>query len=285
MTYFINVKKYCLYLLLLNCFFFSAFSQNVVQVTPYVTASNSTLLSDYYHARQNSFSVMLRNVDYNKPMVQVYLRITIEGQGVKLKNGSYAIFPAVDLMQGNLVNLGPSELAVYFKPENLQGSIGFGVNQPNVFPEGFYEICIEVLEKNTNRILGNAECVQANFMFSEPVELSLPENRKSISLTTPQNIKFQWSPKHRNVINSTYTFTLVEMEVDEKVTPSTFAKSKMVHTTRLEETKLLYDEHLPALLKGKKYAWKVQTTASTDTGEQEPFQNEGNSDVYSFVLK
>ena len=263
----------------------SVYSQNTVLIIPSVGASNSTLLSDYYTGRQTGLSVLLRNADARQPLVQGYLRITIEGQGVKLQTGSYAIFPSIDLMEGSTVNIPPSELAVYFKPQSLQGSIGFGVNQPNVFPEGFYQFCFEFLEKNTNRLIGSMQCVQANLSYSDPVDLNLPEDKQAIFFSDTNKIKFQWKANHTNLLNSEYSFSLVEFELSDKVSETSFAKAKPVYTTKLKEEKLIYGVEQPLLEKGKKYAWRVQTIALNDTGEKEPFKNDGYSEIHWFQVK
>ncbi|MDB5258532.1 MAG: Fibronectin type domain protein [Chitinophagaceae bacterium] len=267
------------------CFVYSSNAQTTVLIIPSASPSNSTLLSDYYSGRQTGLSVLLRNTDPNQPLVQGYLRITIEGQGVKLQTGSYAIFPSVDLMEGSTVNLGPSELAMYFKPQSLQGSIGFGVNQPNVFPEGFYQFCFEFLEKNTSRLVGTMQCVQANLSYSEPVDLRLPEDGQTILFSDLNKLRFQWKASHINVLNSDYSFLLVELDPNDKVSETSFAKAKPIYTLKLKEEKLLYGIEQPLLEKEKKYAWRVQTVAVNETGEKEPFKNDGFSEIYWFQVK
>lgn len=248
------------------------------------SANNSTLLSDYYSGTQTGLSLLLRN-DSRQPLVQGYLRISIEGQGVKLQTGSYAIFPSIDIMEGSTVNLGPSELAIYFRPQYLQGSIGFGVNQPNVFPEGFYQFCFEFLEKNTNRVIGSMQCVQANLSFSEPVDLVFPEQGKKIILSTPQSLKFQWNPQHQNIQHSDYLFMLVELGPTDKVNETTFAKAKHVYTSKMKEVNFLYEEDMPTLIRGKKYAWRIQVTAVTSSREKEPIKDDGYSEIHWFLLE
>ncbi|MBC7486443.1 MAG: hypothetical protein H7282_06805 [Cytophagaceae bacterium] len=269
-----------------NCFAYTICAQNnQVLIIPSANPSNSTLLSDYYMGRQTGLSLLLRNTDTNQPLVQGYLRINIEGQGVKLQTGSYAIFPSIDLMEGSTVNIGASDLAVYFKPQSLQGSIGFGVNQPNVFPEGFYQFCFELLEKNTNRLIGSMQCVQVNLSYIDPADLKLPENGKTILFSDSNKIKFQWKSNHTDVSNSEYSFSLVEFEVGNKVSETSFTKAKAVYTVKLKEENLLYGTVLPLLQKGKKYAWRIQTVAVNETGENVPFKNEGYSEIYWFDLK
>jgi hypothetical protein len=276
----------CIIFMVLNGFVpFVRAQSNQVLIIPSASPANSTLLSDYYSGRQTGLSVLLRNTDVSQPLVQGYLRITIEGQGVKLQTGSYAIFPSIDLMEGSTLNIGPSELAVYFKPQSLQGSIGFGVNQANVFPEGFYQFCFEFLEKNTSRLIGTMQCVQANLSFSEPVDLSLPEEGQTILFSDPNKIKFQWKARHINVLNSTYVFSLVELDTGDKVSESSFVKATPIYTVKLKEEKLLYGTEQPVLQRGKKYAWRVQAFAVNETGEKEPFKNEGYSDIHWFQVK
>ncbi|MDF2454163.1 MAG: Fibronectin type domain protein [Cytophagaceae bacterium] len=274
----------CFILVLWNCLAYCTFAQsNQVMIIASAGPSNSTLLSDYYNGKQTGLSLLLRN-DSRQPLVQGYLRINIEGQGVKLQTGSYAIFPSIDIMEGSTVNLGPQELAVYFKPQYLQGSIGFGVNQPNVFPEGFYQFCFEFLEKNTNRVIGSLECVQANLAYSEPVDLILPEQGKTIAFSSAQSLTFQWNPRHVNIENSEYIVTLVELNTSDKVTESAFAKAKQVYIAKMNEVKFVYNRDKPALLKGKKYAWRVQASAATSNAEKEPMNHEGYSEIHWFLL-
>ena len=256
-----------------------------VQIMPAASPSNSTLLSDYYSGKQNGLSILLRSVDTRQPLVQGYFRISIEGQGVKLQTGSYAIFPSIDILEASTVNIGPSELAVYFKPQYLQGSVGFGIHQPNVFPEGFYSFCFEFLEKNTSRVIGSMQCVQANLSYSEPVDLILPGNDRPIVYSDPSRIKFQWKPQHTNVSNSEYIFSLVEFDVNDKVTEHTFAAAQPIYAVKMKEEKLMYGNEQPKLLKGKKYAWRVQVAAVNEIQEQEPFKNGGYSEIYTFELQ
>lgn len=263
----------------------SVYSQSAVMIIPSASPSNSTLLSDYYSGRQTGLSVLLRNTDARQAFVQGYLRITIEGQGVKLQTGSYAIFPSIDLMEGSTVNISPADLAVYFKPQYLQGSIGFGMNQPNIFPEGFYQFCFELLEKNTNRLIGSMQCVQANLSHSEPVDLILPEDGQAILFSDLNNIKFQWKANHANALNSEYNFSLVELDISDKVSETNFARAKLIYTLKLKEEKIIYGEGPPSLQSGKKYAWRVQTFAKSAEGEKEPFKNDGYSDIYWFLIK
>jgi hypothetical protein len=152
--------------------FCCAYSQSIVTVIPTVKPPYSTLLSEYYSGDQERLSVMLINTDASQPFLQGYLRVTIEGQGVKLQSTPYGNYPTIDLMNGAPVIVGQSDLAPYFRPQNLIGSTGAGQNR---LPEGFYSFCFEVFEKNTNRILSTRQCATAYLQLNDPSFLTLPE--------------------------------------------------------------------------------------------------------------
>jgi len=262
--------------------FFCAYAQSVVTVIPSVRPPYSTLLSEYYSGDQERLSVMLINTDASQPFLQGYLRVTVEGQGVKLQSSPYGNYPAIDLMNGAPVTVSQSDLAPYFRPENLIGSTGAGQNR---LPEGFYNFCFEVFEKNTHRILSTKQCAQAYLQLNDPAFLILPEKGKALSYTNPFNLVFQWTPRHLNLINTEYDFTLVEIW-DTTITPeAAFFTAQPIYTTTTNSPNLFYGPGEPQLLMNKKYAWRVRTKVTTSNNEQEPFKNDGNSEIFWFKLQ
>ena len=75
------------------------------------------------------------------------------------------------------------------------------------------------------------------------------------------------------------------MEANDKVTEASFVKTKPVYFVKLKEDKFLYGAEQPLLLKGKKYAWRVQVATVNERLEKEPFRNEGYSEINWFQLK
>lgn len=269
-------------LLFILSFCFKAFSQSPVQVIPSVLPPYSTLLSEYYSGDQARLSVTLLNTDAAEPFLQGYLRITIEGQGVKLQSVPFGNYPIIDLMTGAPVTVSQSDFAPYFTPQHLQGT---GAGNQNRLPEGFYQFCFEVLEKNTGRLIGAKQCAQAYLTLSDPAFLILPEKGKVISYTNPFNLLFQWMPRHINLINTEYEFTLVEIW-DEGIAPeAAFYTGKPIYTATTNTSNLYYGPGEPQLLMGKKYAWRVKTKVTTGNNEQEPFKNEGYSEIFWFKLQ
>lgn len=269
-------------LLFILSFSLPAFSQSPVQVIPSVLPPYSTLLSEYYSGDQTRLSVTLLNTDAAEPFLQGYLRISIEGQGVKLQSVPFGNYPTIDLMTGAPVTVSQSDLAPYFSPQHLQGN---GAGNQNRLPEGYYQFCFEVLEKNTGRLIGSKQCAQAYLTLSDPAFLVLPEKGKVISYTNPFNLLFQWTPRHINILNSEYEFTLVEIW-DEAIAPeAAFYTAKPIYTTTTNTSNLFYGPGEPQLIMGKKYAWRVRTKVTTSSNELEPFKNDGYSEIFWFKLQ
>lgn len=258
-----------------------SFGQGSIQVIPSVLPPYSTLLSEYYSGDQNRLSVTLLNTDAGEPFLQGYLRMTIEGQGVKLQTLPYGNYPTIDLMSGSPVTVSQSDLAPYFNPQHLSGT---GLLQ-NRLPEGFYQFCFEVLEKNTGRLIGTKQCAQAYLTLSDPAFLTLPEKGKVLSNTNPFNLLFQWTPRHLNLVNTEYEFTLVEIWDDGIAPEAAFYTAKPIYTTKVNTPNLFYGPGEPQLISGKKYAWRIKTTVVTANNEQEPFKNDGYSEIYWFKLQ
>ena len=126
----------------------NAFSQvSPVQVLPSVLPPYSTLLSEYYTGDNTRLSVTLINTDFNEPQLKVYLRMTIEGQGVKLQSSDYGNYPSIELTPGLPVNLRQTDLAPYFSSQNLIVAASSGGLRPQVrLPEGYYQFSFEAIE-------------------------------------------------------------------------------------------------------------------------------------------
>ena len=268
----------------------TAYSQvSPVQVVPAVFAPYSTLLSEYYSGTSTRLSVTLINTDFNEPQLKVYLRMTIEGQGVKLQSNLYGNYPAIELTPGLPVTVSQSDLAPYFNVQNLAVAASAGGLRPQVrLPEGYYQFSFEAIEVHTGRVVGNKQSAQAYLTLSDPPFLTMPEKGKVVSNTNPMNLLFQWTPRHLNnpnAFNTEYTFDLVEIW-DEGLAPeAAFYTSKPIYSTTLNTTNLFYGPGEPQLIVGKRYAWRIQATLVTGNNEQEPFRNDGYSEIYWFKLQ
>ncbi|MDB5272068.1 MAG: Fibronectin type domain protein [Chitinophagaceae bacterium] len=261
-----------------------ATAQAPVQLSASVQGPYSTLLSEYYND-QARLSVALLNTSATETFLQVYLKMSIEGQGIKLQSAAFANYPSIDLTSGYSVILRQKDLAPYFNPRNLQGSTASGLSR---LPEGDYQFCFEVYERNTGRLLSDKQCAQAYLTFSDQPFLTSPEKEKVISRNDPLSILFQWTPRHLsnpNASRTSYEFTLVEVKEGDAVPEATFNKSAPLYTTSVLAPSLYYGPDQPQLEVGKRYAWRVRASLVTTSGEQEPFRNDGYSEVFWFKMQ
>jgi TANFOR domain-containing protein len=268
-----------------------------VQVTPQLLAPYTTQISDYYSAAGNpKLSLLLLNKDFNRPTLSVRLRMTIEGQGVRIKTREDVNFTPVTILAGQPYYISPAELQQYFNVNNIELS---GITQQEYIqtgklPEGFYTYCFETVETTTGQTVSNKGCSFAWINLNEPPFLNLPAKGESVIPAvspTAQNITFYWTPRHTAspgaAYTTTYIFTLVEITDNSLAPEAAFVNGMVRHVDSTNNSNYPYDNTKPILVEGKKYAWQVRakTKDANNNIEVANFKNNGNSEVFWFLYK
>lgn len=274
---------------------FTLQAQPPVQVTPQLLAPYTTQISDYYSAVGNpKLSLLLLNKDFNRPTLSVRLRMTIEGQGVRIKTREDVNFAPITILSGQPYYVSPAELAQYFNVNNIELS---GITQQEYIqtgklPEGFYTYCFETVETTTGQTVSNKGCTFAWINLNEPPFLNLPAKGESvIPSETPatQNVLFNWTPRHTAspgaAYTTTYIFTLVEVTDNSLAPEAAFVNGIVRHVDSTNNSTYIYDNTKPALLIGKKYAWQVRAKSKDGVVEIANFKNNGYSEVFWFLYK
>lgn len=230
----------------------------------------------------------------NSPIrVQIFLNdLTISNRQIRLKTyfeGGNINFQSKDIvfgvedlfLDGGIpLILGNAELAPYYKYENIQG-IGTATYGQSI-PEGSYNFCFEVYDYLTGFKLSDKKCTTVFIFKNEPPILNLPFNQTNIAPRDFQNIAFQWTPRHLNVSNVTYEFSIVEIW-DDYIAPETaFLSQAPIYQETTRATTLIYGPDKPLLLPDKKYAWRIQAKALQGLEEIGLFKNEGYSEIFWF---
>ena len=264
-------------------------AQFPVQVTPIVLPPYTQQLSEYYSGTNPKIAVTLTNADLNKPLIDVTLRMTISSQNILLKSKNNVPYPTISLSAGVPYTLSQADLAVYFNPDNLEFS---GMSQSEyqnygIIPSGFYTFCFEVIENITALPASNKQCTYAAISRNLPPFLNLPLNNSSIESADPNNIIFNWTPRHLSSPNSLFTtqykFQLVEF-LDNGVSPDVaFRTGQPLYQQIITTTSLLYGPNQPLLQSGKKYGWRVQVINTQGSDTLDMYENDGYSEVYSFT--
>ncbi len=276
---------------------FTLQAQPPVQVTPQLLAPYTTQISDYYSAAGNpKLSLLLLNKDFNRPTLSVRLRMTIEGQGVRIKTREDVNFAPLTILSGQPYYVSPAELSQYFNVNNIELS---GITQQEYIqtgklPEGFYTYCFETVETTTGQTVSNKGCTFAWINLNEPPLLNLPARGESvipsISAAT-QNVIFNWTPRHTAspgaAYTTTYIFTLVEVTDNSLAPEAAFVNGNVIHVDSTNSSTYPYDNTKPSILiEGKKYAWQVRAkTKDASSVEIANFKNNGYSEVFWFLYK
>ncbi|WP_157263297.1 fibronectin type III domain-containing protein [Pedobacter sp. R20-19] len=263
-----------------------------VQVMPVLVPPYSLNTSDYYNGTSERLAVVLTNTDLQKPVLNVRLRMYIEGQNTKLQSRDGVYYPTITLDAGIPQRISLGDLAPYFNIDNLNFS---GITramyaQNGKLPEGFYSFCFEVIEVNTGKVLSRKSCSMAYITLSDPPLLNLPLKGESIASRAVQNIVFQWTPRNlgspNGAFNTEYEFTLKELW-DTGIAPeAAFESTQPLYQVTVRPTTLLMGPAEPQLIPGKRYAWRVRAVSTSPTGEQaDSYRNNGFSEIYWFTYQ
>ena len=183
-----------------------------VQVIPQLVPPPPVYLSDYANAgmANNKLSVQLLLTDLAETNRQVRVKMYIEGNGINAQSRDFVVgAQPVFLDGGTPLLLNSYDLAPYFELQNLQG-ISAGA-YANALPEGLYKYCFEVYDFISGNPISNKSCTNVLLFLNDPPFLNLPQNNINLEALDPQYILFQWTPRHINVSNVEYEFSLVEI--------------------------------------------------------------------------
>ncbi|WP_083629193.1 fibronectin type III domain-containing protein [Tenacibaculum agarivorans] len=251
-----------------------------VQVTPQLIPSYSAKLSDYTTITSEKLFANILLTDVNEVGRRVRLKMYIEGQGLSITtqdvvNGAAPIFVdgGVNLRLSNL------DLQPYFQLNNLLGITPQQYNNP--LPDGAYTYCFEVYDFFTGRLLSNRGCTTIFILKSDPPFLNLPFRDNIVNATNPQNVLFTWTPRHSNLSDVQYEFTLKELW-DNQNPQAIFLGSIPFYQTTTRSTTLLVGPEAPQMIPGKVYGWQVRAFVSDGIEETSVFKNDGRSEIFWF---
>ncbi|TVZ09754.1 hypothetical protein JM80_2285 [Cellulophaga sp. RHA_52] len=253
-----------------------------VQVSPQLTPPYSLKLSDYSTSTTEKLLVNLLLTDVNESDLQVRLRFSISGNSVNIQSKDFVQNAApIQLTGGIPLRLSNLDLQPYFDLQNLDGITPSEYSKP--LPDGLYQFCFEVFDWTTGRPLSEKKCYPVYLVLNDPPFLNLPQNGEQVPARDPQNIIFQWTPRHVNATGVEYEFELRELW-DTNVDPQAafLASPNLYQTTGFANT-LLYGPGETSLLEGKTYGWRVRAVVSDGISETAVFKNGGYSEIFYFT--
>ncbi|GAA0872316.1 hypothetical protein GCM10009117_14630 [Gangjinia marincola] len=254
-----------------------------VQLNPVAFPPHPVYLNDYADQAATFEKLQLQIIlsDLTVENRNVRLKVYVEGEGINASSKDVVVgAPALFLDGGIPLQLNSVDLAPYFEFQNLQGITQTAYAQS--LPEGIYNFCYEIYDVISAERLSQKSCSSFILFQNDPPLLNLPLNEAIINEMNPTNINFTWTPRHINVTNVQYEFTMVEIW-DENMDPQAlFLGSQPFYQTITSQTSLLYGPAEPLLLTGKRYAWRVRAFATQGNEEIGVFTNNGFSEIYWF---
>lgn len=254
-----------------------------IQVNANLLPPYTPYLSDYYSGTREKLTVSLINRDQFNPTLSVRLRIIITAPGgVRVQTNDRAFFEPIQVDHGAPLRLTQDDLAPYFQPQNLltQGTLASGR-----LPEGMIEFCFQAIEAYTGQVLSTSSCARAWIISQKPPLLSLPRNQENIVFREPLNVLFQWTPLQQGLTGVEYDFILKELWDNGMAPQAAFPYAPEIYRETTRSTSVLYGAMQPQLLAGKRYAWCVRAKVREGMDELNLFQNDGYTEVRTFVVQ
>ncbi len=277
------MKKYHILIVLLLVMYTASAQRFPVRIIPTVNPPAPVNFYNYADGTtlNSPLRVQLLLGDLAISNRQIRLKVAFEGNGIRFESTDNVIGAAPLFIDGGTpLLLTNADLAPYFELQNLQGISPRRYGQ--VIPEGNYQFCFEVFDVARGVQLGERTCASTFIFNNDPPFLNLPVDGANIEPKPVDNIVFQWTPRHINVSNVEYEFSLVEIW-DNSVDPQTaFLTSPPIYQVTTRATSLVYGPAQPLLLNNKRYAWQVQAKALRGAEEIGLFRNDGKSEIFWF---
>lgn len=254
-----------------------------VQAHTQVIPPYSLNISEYSTLSTEKVMLNLLLNDITESNRQVRLKLYIENNaGLSIRSNDFVIgTQPIFLDGGTPLRLSTIDLQPYFSIQNLLGITPQQYNTP--LPEGLYRFCFEVYDVTSNLKISSKSCMSVYLVLNDPPFLNIPRQGEQVLIKEPQNIIFQWTPRHLNATNVSYEFTLTELW-DNKMDPqAAFLATQPLFQTNTLNTILSYGPAGPSLLPDKTYGWRIRAMINDGISETSVFKNDGYSEIHYFT--
>ncbi|WP_291911038.1 fibronectin type III domain-containing protein [Chitinophaga sp. CB10] len=282
----LSIGKRLLFTLLLLPLWAAGQINHPVMVNVQLNPPYSLYLSDYAAPDVQRMQVHILLKDLTESNYKCRLRVTIEGIGITIQNKTGFYVAPFIINGGEMVTLSGADLAPYFDTRNLviQGLDNSFTRNGAKLPEGIYRFTVEVMDYNRNTVISNAGSAMVASFLSYPPIINLPMANAKVDAMDPQNVLFQWMPRHTASVNAAfnvvYKFRLVELVPQDRDPNDAMRSLRPIYENILQQTSLVYGPGEPALTPGNNYAVQVQ---AIEADGKDMFVNDGFSEVVKFT--
>lgn len=284
----ITNRLHCL-ALLAGMLAWSGFQTNAqvypVTVTVQYAGTPSAYLADYGSSENSRLYCSIRFNDLNEPSWNVFLRMILETQGIRIETDQNFRSPApINLIPGVPIQLQGQELAELFDPGHLAvtGISKSELIRTGMLPEGNYTLTIQAYDYASGKLISNRGMSFLQIRLSDPPFIIQPVKGSVVPFSDIQNVLFRWNLVPNQAATSETMFYLYELNglsMDPAIQVDENKALKIFESAISEPSGFLYSAEFPVLLKGHAYAWRVQSKAA---GNREYFKNHGYSETSWF---
>lgn len=261
-----------------------------INVTTTLTPPYPITLKDFSAASNTSFRSTIISNDPQRPTFDVRLKIRIESNDIKIETkSSYQPISPITLTAGIPYLMQGTDFQSYLDSKNVDVS---GAD-PNTFyqnggrlPEGFYQICITVLDYRTGIEISLPGCAMVNIFQEQPPRLMKPECEKMVTPLMPQSVLFGWqaSPGGSPTLaaNSKYRLSvwkILDNDADGYAAVQNGQSLRVFESFLLSQTTFNMDLTTTQLDIGHRYAYQVK---ATDGQDRNVYANDGKSEFCWF---
>ncbi|MDE7150538.1 MAG: hypothetical protein K2O01_09125 [Bacteroidales bacterium] len=249
-------------------------------------------LPDWFLRHDDAFTLQIDLLDASVPTATLKLRMVLASDRLRLEN-SRPLPRTFNVRGGEPLILRSDELREYFNIQNLAFS---GMTRQQYLqngerlPDGFYQLSFEVYEAASGVKVSLYETPGTFRLIScEPPLLYSPADRSVLQKQGATHIVFGWTPRHAaqtSLMNTEYRLELKRIpEHFQGDWQSRFDELGTVYSQTTDQTSLVYNDALPPLEIGQRYAFRVQASGHDRNGQEIVFSNRGYSEIFCFTYK
>ncbi len=249
-------------------------------------------IPDWFRRSDNAFSLQIDLLDASVPAATLRLRMVLTSDRVRIEN-SQPLPRTFRLGGGETLTLRSDELYDYF---NLQNLVFSGMTKQQYLqngerlPDGFYRLAFEVYEAASGVKVSLHETPGMFRLVScEPPLPYAPADQSVIQKQGATQIVFGWTPRHAaqaGFMETEYRFELKRIpEHFQGDWQSRFDELGTVYSQTTDQTTLVYNDAMPPLEVGLRYAFRIQASGRDGNGNEIVFANHGYSEVFGFAYK
>jgi len=259
-----------------------------VEVITTLTPPYSPFMNDYYETGSIKLMSTLTFKDFAEPDWDVRFKLTIEGDNgiILVTKPEFVALHPFNLIPGVPKIVKGEDWAEYFNYDNMDitGIDPIDFAQNGVLPEGYYTICVEVLDYQTGVPLSLPSCIGAFIMLGGIPEIISPSENFVVP-SQPQNVVFKWNMTSPplNPLTTEYQLKVYEITNDDVDPEVAIANGNVIDHFESDWNRnsfLIYDAAATTLELGKRYVYTVQVR---DSERNKVYKNDGLSEPRWFT--